>query len=328
MDEHPEVSTRLLVGDDRISINPKLNNLVKGWHAAAHDWIVMTDCNVLMPPDYLDRVLERWQPDTGLVCSPPVGTRPEGRRRRSRMRLPQHLSGALAAHRRCAGHRLRAGQDHVLAARRSSTRAGSIEALAAEPAEDAASTKLIRAAGRKVRLVIHPFPQPLGRRAIARRLAPPAALGAPAPLVLPRWSMRRKPSPAASSRCSARPCLSAMGALPIGWFIGLGVAWYGAEAAARPALRLAGVAAHPRPDDRARSAAVPAMGRGVDGKHVRLARQRHGHQGPRRRRCDGLSSAGRPLAWYVRPWRLRPAGAPWRIWSGAMARRRAVDGET
>ena len=35
MDEHPKVASRLLIGDDRISINPKLNNLVKGWHAAA-----------------------------------------------------------------------------------------------------------------------------------------------------------------------------------------------------------------------------------------------------------------------------------------------------
>src|SRR5690242_12657766 len=32
--EHPKVPARLLTGDDRISINPKLNNLVKGWAAA------------------------------------------------------------------------------------------------------------------------------------------------------------------------------------------------------------------------------------------------------------------------------------------------------
>ena len=43
-------------------------------------------------------------------------------------------------------------------------RAGGIEALAKEVAEDAASTKIVRAAGRKVRLVAQPFPQPLGHR--------------------------------------------------------------------------------------------------------------------------------------------------------------------
>ncbi len=31
---HPEVPARLLVGSDHISSNPKLNNIVKGWHAA------------------------------------------------------------------------------------------------------------------------------------------------------------------------------------------------------------------------------------------------------------------------------------------------------
>ena len=33
---HPEIPARLLVGADRISGNPKLNNLVKGWSAASY----------------------------------------------------------------------------------------------------------------------------------------------------------------------------------------------------------------------------------------------------------------------------------------------------
>ena len=32
---HPNVSARLLIGDDRVSTNPKLNNVVKGWRAAS-----------------------------------------------------------------------------------------------------------------------------------------------------------------------------------------------------------------------------------------------------------------------------------------------------
>ncbi len=227
MADHPEVPSRLLVGDDRISVNPKLNNLVKGWHAAAHDWIVMTDSNVLMPPDYLDRVIERWQPDTGLVCSPPVGTRPEGvgadlecaflNTYQARWQLIADTLGTAYA------------QGKTMFWRRNYLdEAGSIEALAAEPAEDAASTKLIRAAGRKVRLVVRPFPQPLGHRAIAdvwsRQL---------------RWARLRRSSfpvvyaPEAISGgffpLLGAAALVAMGALPIGWFIGLAVAWYAAE---------------------------------------------------------------------------------------------------
>src|SRR5262249_41084109 len=75
---HPQSHARLLVGDDPVSQNPKLNNCVKGWRAAKHDWIIIADSNVLMPRDYIRRLFAAWKPDTGLVCSPPIGCRPVG----------------------------------------------------------------------------------------------------------------------------------------------------------------------------------------------------------------------------------------------------------
>ncbi|TIX27199.1 glycosyltransferase, partial [Mesorhizobium sp.] len=45
----PKVTARLLIGDDRVSANPKLNNCIKGWEAARHDWVILADSNVLMP---------------------------------------------------------------------------------------------------------------------------------------------------------------------------------------------------------------------------------------------------------------------------------------
>src|SRR5262245_15371203 len=69
---HPHVPTRLLIGNEAISENPKLNNVCKGWRAAAYDWVVMADSNVLMPPDYIECLLAAWRrPDSGLVSSPP-----------------------------------------------------------------------------------------------------------------------------------------------------------------------------------------------------------------------------------------------------------------
>jgi Glycosyl transferase family 21 len=76
--EHPHIPARLLIGNERISENPKLNNVYKGWQAAAYDWVVMADSNVLMPPDYIERLFAAWQPDCGLVSSPPVAGRPDG----------------------------------------------------------------------------------------------------------------------------------------------------------------------------------------------------------------------------------------------------------
>lgn len=166
MASHPQIAARLLVGDDRISVNPKLNNVIKGWRSARHDWIVLADSNVLMPEDYIRQLFSRWLPGTGAVCSPPIGSAPEG----------------FAAELECAwlnGFQARwqlladaiglgfAQGKTMLLNRQIMARAGGFERLGEEVAEDAATTGLIRGLGLKVRLVKQPFPQPLGRRDLA-----------------------------------------------------------------------------------------------------------------------------------------------------------------
>ena len=160
---HPHVPARLLIGDDPISINPKLNNTVKGWRAARFDHVAMVDSNVVLPPDFLARLLAAWKPGTGLVCAPPVGSRAENfwaelevaflNTYQTRWQLFADLLGCGFA------------QGKVMLYRRSILEPlGGIEALAAEPAEDAATTKLLRRAGYRIRLVPRPFEQALGRR--------------------------------------------------------------------------------------------------------------------------------------------------------------------
>ena len=78
-----------------ISANPKLNNVVKGWRAAIMTGSSIADSNVLLPPDYVQRLMAP-ATRTGLVCSLPIGCRPDGVLGRARMRVAQHLSGALA----------------------------------------------------------------------------------------------------------------------------------------------------------------------------------------------------------------------------------------
>jgi ceramide glucosyltransferase len=163
--EHPAVPARLLTGDDRISINPKLNNLVKGWRAARHDWIVMADSNVLIPPNYIDDLLARWTDDVGLVCSPPVGTRPQG----VGAEMECAFLNTYQARWQLAADAFGIGfaQGKTMLWRRADLdKAGGIAALASEPAEDAASTKIVHAAGNRVRLVRDPYPQPLGHRPV------------------------------------------------------------------------------------------------------------------------------------------------------------------
>jgi ceramide glucosyltransferase len=164
--QHPTASARLLIGDDRVSSNPKLNNVVKGWRAARHDWVVLADSNVLMPPGYLRQLLASWHADTGLVASPPVGGRPEG----MWAELECAFLNTYQARWQYVIDSVGCGfaQGKTMLWRKSDLEAaGGIEALGKEVAEDAAATKIVRRAGLKVRLVDRPFVQPLGFRGAA-----------------------------------------------------------------------------------------------------------------------------------------------------------------
>ena len=134
---YPHVPARLLIGNEAISDNPKLNNVCKGWRAAVYDWIVMADSNVLMPRDYIERLLAAWRADTGLVSSPPVGARPDGfwAELECAFLNTYQVRWQYAA----AGIGLGFAQGKSMLYRRSQIeKAGGIRLLAAEPAEDAA----------------------------------------------------------------------------------------------------------------------------------------------------------------------------------------------
>jgi ceramide glucosyltransferase len=163
---HAGANARLLVGDERVSSNPKLNNLLKGWREASHQWIIIADSNVLMPRDYIQLLFANWRADTGLVASPPIGCRPRGLWAELECAFLntyqarwQYLADAF-------GFGFAQGKT-MLWRRADLERAGGLAALTKEVAEDAAATKVVRGAGLKVRLVDRPLAQPLGRRGAA-----------------------------------------------------------------------------------------------------------------------------------------------------------------
>lgn len=163
---HPEIPAQLLIGDDRVSANPKLNNCVKGWQAAQHNWVILADSNVLMPVDYVQHLMAAWRPDTGLVCSTPIGSRPDG----FWAEVECAFLNTLQARWQYTGEALGLGfaQGKSMLWNKPMLDAnGGIEALAAEIAEDAAATKLVNGLGLRVNLVASPFEQPLGQRTFA-----------------------------------------------------------------------------------------------------------------------------------------------------------------
>ncbi|VTZ48998.1 Ceramide glucosyltransferase [Methylocella tundrae] len=162
---NPAIPAKLIIGDEKVSQNPKLNNCVRGWDAAAHEWIILADANVLMPKDYVQRMLASFGPTTGLVCSMPLGSRPQN----LWAELECAFLNSFEARWQYAGETLGGGfaQGKNMLWRRDVMEAGGgIRALAAEIAEDAASTKLVRRQGLIVNLVDSPFEQPLGFRGL------------------------------------------------------------------------------------------------------------------------------------------------------------------
>ncbi|MBX9741486.1 MAG: glycosyltransferase [Beijerinckiaceae bacterium] len=162
MARHPHVRARLLTGGAARSGNPKLDNMEKGFAAATGEYVVFADSNLLVPPDYLTRVLATFDASAGLVSAPPVGSAPDG----AWSDIECALLNTYAARWQYAVAFLGFGfaQGKTLAFRRKDLEAGGFDALGSEPAEDAAATKLARARGLKVRLVARPFPQPIGFR--------------------------------------------------------------------------------------------------------------------------------------------------------------------
>jgi len=163
--ENPHVRARLLVGDERPTSNPKLNNLVKGWHGTTGTWVIMADSNVLLPPDYVSELMDAYRADTGLVCSPPVGCAPRGWAAEIECAFLNTYQARWQIAADTIGFGFAQGKS-MLWRRDLLDAAGGIEALGVDAAEDAAATKIVRAGGRRVRLVDRPYPQPLGRRSL------------------------------------------------------------------------------------------------------------------------------------------------------------------
>ena len=74
--ENPHVPAQLMIGNDEISGNPKLNNIAKCWPHVSGEWLVLCDDNIDLPPNYLSRLFAAWTSSTGAVSTINLGTEP------------------------------------------------------------------------------------------------------------------------------------------------------------------------------------------------------------------------------------------------------------
>jgi len=162
---HGSDRAQLITGDVPVSANPKLNNCVKGWNAAQTEWVILADSNVMMPKDYIQRMLASWREDTGLVCSTPAGSRPQGFWAELECAFLNTFQARWQYAGEACGQGFAQGKS-MLWNKPFLDAQGGIAVLGEEIAEDAAATKLVRRAGKHVHLVGQPFEQPLGERSL------------------------------------------------------------------------------------------------------------------------------------------------------------------
>lgn len=226
---HPAVRAELLIGRDPLTANPKLNNLLKAWPRIETDWVIMADSNVEMPADYVQRLLARWQPATGVACAPPIGAR------------PQDLAGEIE----CAflntyqarwqyasdslGFGFAQGKT-MMFRRRTLAEAGGLIALGEEVAEDAAATKVVRRLGLKVHLVDRPFNQPLGARAFRQIWDRQARWARLRRMTFPRLFALEILTTGLVPVACAVAAADSMDLPPLLAALGTALIWYGAEA--------------------------------------------------------------------------------------------------
>jgi ceramide glucosyltransferase len=161
--QFPNLNARLLIGNDDFSNNPKLNNMKKGFLKAKGEIIVFADSNLILDADYLSHIAREFQnPKVGLVTAPPYAIGDDNFASQIEYAF---LNGYAARWQLlCSFFGSSFAQGKTLAFRRSVLENGGFEALANEPAEDAAATLLLRRLKLKIKMLTPLYPQYIGKR--------------------------------------------------------------------------------------------------------------------------------------------------------------------
>ena len=162
---HPSHDARVLVGEEAVGANPKLNNMAKGFRQSKHQHIVFADSNLFTPPDYLDQLMAALETGAGMVSAPPAGYAPLGFWAELECAFLNTYQARMQYAIDTLGHGFAQGK--TLCFHRADLDHGGLAQLAAEPAEDAAATRMMQAKGRTIRLA-GPFPQLVGPRTAAQ----------------------------------------------------------------------------------------------------------------------------------------------------------------
>ncbi|NQV99895.1 MAG: bacteriohopanetetrol glucosamine biosynthesis glycosyltransferase HpnI [Rhodospirillales bacterium] len=72
---YPSIDAELVIDDTANGLNPKISNLINMDKRAKHDLLIISDSDMIVEPDYMDRIVAAFQaPNTGLVTCLYKGT--------------------------------------------------------------------------------------------------------------------------------------------------------------------------------------------------------------------------------------------------------------
>ncbi len=164
--EYPGVPARLIVGEENIGPNPKVNNLVKSYREAKYDWVVISDSNVRVAPSYIKRLVAHLDPGVGIMTSVVAGQNPIGMGGDLEATFLNTYYARGMALAFAVGHPVVIGKSMMF--RRSvAVRFGGLETLSRYLAEDYVCGEAIRHLGLKTVMAHDPVVQHIGEYSIA-----------------------------------------------------------------------------------------------------------------------------------------------------------------
>ncbi len=163
---YPGVRARLLVGDLKVGANPKCNNLARAYRSASHDWLLVSDSNVRVAPDFLKRVVANLEPGVGLVTAVVAGHEGTGLGGQLEMAFLNTFYARAMVLADGAGHPTTVGKS-MLFQRPTADRFGGMEALARYLAEDYMAGEAMRRLGLRVVTMCDPVTQIIGPKTLS-----------------------------------------------------------------------------------------------------------------------------------------------------------------
>lgn len=159
--KYPHARARLLIGAVEAGLNPKVNNLIRGYESAAHDWILISDSNVRVGPGYLKRLTAHLENGVGMVTAVVTGKSALGLGGRLETMFLNTFYARGMVSLSCIGRTPVVGKC-MLFRRSTAKRFGGIRALARYLAEDYMAGEAMRMLNLKVIVAADPVAQYLG----------------------------------------------------------------------------------------------------------------------------------------------------------------------